>query len=97
MPTTILTTDDLKAFKAELLEDIRNLLTEQTGLPQPPAEKKKFLRTYQVLEMLSISAGTLQTLRDNGTIPYYKLQGTLFYDYQEIMKLLENGRFSGRS
>jgi D-alanyl-D-alanine carboxypeptidase len=97
MPTTILTTDDLKAFKAELLEDIRSILSEHPSLPAQPTEKKKFLRTYQVLEMLGISAGTLQTLRDNGTIPYYKLQGTLFYDYQEIMKLLEKGRFSGRS
>lgn len=79
-----LTRTDLEIFKQELLSDIRALLDEKR-----PKDVSKWLRSYQVKEMLSISSGTLQTLRLNGTLPYTKIQGSLFYNYSDIVKLLE--------
>jgi hypothetical protein len=40
--------------------------------------------------MLGISPGTLQTLRINGTIPYTKVGGIIFYDKKDIQKIMED-------
>lgn len=87
MPTRIITTDDLRDFKMELLDDIKNLLTSQSS-----GKFKKYLRSSELMELLQISSGTLQTLRDNGTFPYIKVGGTIFYESEEIQKIMENNR-----
>lgn len=87
MGATIITTEDLYDFKLELLEDIKQLLQSQNG-----QVTKKWLKSNDVRELLGISPGTLQNLRINGTIPYTKVGGVLYYDYNEIMKVLENNR-----
>ena len=83
MATAIITTDDLQTFKIELLEDIKILLKESSGQPS-----KKWLKSYEVQKVLGISAGTLQTLRNNETIEYTKIGGVIYYDYNEIQKML---------
>ncbi|MDP5229006.1 MAG: helix-turn-helix domain-containing protein [Cellulophaga sp.] len=87
MATSIITTDDLREFKLELLGDIQKLLHAQSG--QVP---KKWLKSHEVREYLSISPGTLQNLRINGTLPYTKIGGVLYYDYRDITKALEENR-----
>ena len=83
MATAIITTDDLQTFRIELLEDIKILLKESSGQPG-----KKWLKSYEVQKVLAISAGTLQTLRNNETIEYTKIGGVIYYDYNEIQKML---------
>jgi len=51
-------------------------------------EQKKFLKSYQVKNLLKISDNTLQNLRQNGTIPFTKIGGILYYNYEDIMKVL---------
>ncbi|XCF04815.1 helix-turn-helix domain-containing protein [Tamlana crocina] len=87
MPTSIITTEDLYDFKLELLEEIKQLLQSQNGTPV-----KKWLKSPEVMKLLGISPGTLQNMRINGTIPYTKVGGILYYDYHEIMGVLENNR-----
>lgn len=87
MPTSIITTEDLYDFKLELLEDIKQLLQSQNG-----TLSKKWLKSPEVMKLLGVSPGTLQNMRINGTIPYTKVGGILYYDYHEIMSVLENNR-----
>ena len=84
MPTQIITTDDLREFKIELLEDIKNLLSETTS-----TSVKKYLKSAELMKMLKVSSGTLQTLRINGTLPYTKIGGIIFYDLDEISKVMK--------
>ena len=81
---------DLETFKASLLVAIRQILTEnQTQVAT------KWLKSYQVKKLLGISIGTLQNLRNNGTLPYSKIGGTIYYSSDEINKLLnERGNTS---
>ena len=65
MPTSIITTDDLREFKMELLDDIKQLLTRQAS-----GKLKKYLKSSEVMDLLQVSPGTLQNLRINGTLPY---------------------------
>jgi hypothetical protein len=91
MGTSIVTTEDLREFKMELLDDIKQLLQDHDG-----SAKKKWLKSNEVRELLGISPGTLQNLRINGTLPYTKIGGVLYYEYHEIMELLERNMIQNR-
>ena len=87
MPTSIITTDDLREFKMELLDDIKNLLAKQAS------EKiKKYLKSSEVMDLLQVSPGTLQNLRINGTLPYTKVGGIIYYDAEEIQNVMDTNR-----
>lgn len=52
---------------------------------------KKYLRTRDVCEMLSISQATLQQARINGDLPSLQLsQGTWLYPYDGVVEALES-------
>jgi len=89
MPTSIITTDDLRDFKLELLDEIKKLLTKQSQ-----RTLKKYLKSADVMELLDIGHSTLQSFRTNGTIPYTKMGGILFYDADEIQKVMLNNRIN---
>ena len=83
MPAHIVTTEDLIVFKEELLDEIKAIFAQRN---QPP---KRYLRSAEVRKLLGISPGTLQNLRINGTIPFSKVGGVLYYPYEGIMKVLQ--------
>jgi len=84
MPTQIITTDDLKELKNELLEEFKKLLGNTSS-----TEVKKYLKSAEIMKMLNVCPGTLQTLRINGTLPYIKIGGIIFYDVEEISKVMK--------
>ena len=83
MPAQIITTDDLREFKVDLLDEIRVLISEQKN-----PVIKKWMKSVEVRKLLNISPGTLQTLRINGTLPYTKIGGTNYYNASDIDVLL---------
>ena len=87
MPANIITTDDLRDFKLELLDDIKKLLSkEATG------KLKKYLKSSEVMDLLQVSPGTLQNLRINGTLPCTKVGGIIYYDAEEIQGVMTANR-----
>ncbi len=91
MPTSIITTDDLRDFKLELLDEIKKLLTKQSQ-----GKLKKYLKSAEIRALLQISSSTLQTLRINGTIPYIKMGGIIFYDSDEIQQVMLSNRIENK-
>ena len=91
MPAQILTTDDLREFKIELLDEIKNLLKSKS-----PIDSKKYLKSVEVMKLLKVSSGTLQTLRINGTLPYTKIGGIIIYDAEEISKVVKENSFHNK-
>jgi len=87
MASSIITTEDLQQFKREVLDEIRKLLTER---PVEPAQR--WLKSYQIRKILSISPGKLHTFRTTGILPYTRLGNMIFYDYYEIEKLLHRNK-----
>jgi len=90
MSAQILTTEDLMEFKVDLINEIEKLL-RQNGI-QPV---KKWLKSKEVRKLLNISPGTLQTLRVNGTLTYSKIGGVIFYEYEEILKMVDRNKTKG--
>ena len=92
MSATIITTDDLREFKLQLFKELKNLMhqTEEKKL-------KKYLKSSEVMDLLQISPGTLQHLRLNGTLPYVKIGGLIFYEATDIQKVMDTHRIQHHS
>lgn len=84
MAANIITTEDLQSFKQELLIEIQKLLSQRQTTPA-----RKWLKSNEVRRLLLVSPGTLQNLRIKGTLPFTKIGGVIFYDYDDIQKMIE--------
>lgn len=91
MSVNILTQEDLQKFKEDLFTELKTLFTQSSPGPQ-----KKWLKSYEVQQMLGISPGTMQNMRINGTISFTKIGGLTFYDYDDILKLMEGKKKEAR-
>ena len=91
MAAEIITKEDLQEFEDRLINKIISIVGQSTEQPQ------KWLKSYQVKNFLKISTNTLQTLRDNGTLPFSKIGGILYYSYDDILKILNDVSQTKRS
>ncbi len=78
----IVTKRDLLNFGNLLLNEIKNTKTNDTST-------KQWLKSAEVRNILKISPGTLQNLRINGTLKYKRIGGIIYYNYEDIVKMLE--------
>jgi hypothetical protein len=85
MQVELISKEDLKVFKSELLKEIKQLMQPGQG------QSKQWLKSNEVRKMLNISPGTLQNLRINGTLRYSKIGGMMYYKLEDINKVLEGG------
>lgn len=85
----LITVDDLFKFKKQLVEELLTALKSQPGVVQ-----KKWMKSHEVRRLLKISPGTLQTLKSSGVLPYTKIGGIHFYDYDEIQQILYSGKIN---
>jgi hypothetical protein len=85
MTFEVITKKDLDDLKLEIIKEVSTLLGKRR-------EEKKWLKSADVKEMLNISAGTLQNLRVNGTLPFTKLGGTMYYEYNDVLGLLTQNK-----
>ena len=83
----LITVDDLHEFKKQLVDELLVALKSEKG-----GSAKKWMKSHEVKRLLKISPGTLQTLKSSGIIPYTKIGGVHFYDYDDIQRLLEAGK-----
>jgi hypothetical protein len=83
MNVELITSEDLKKFKIELLNDIKQIIQPGEG------QSKKWLKSSEVRKLLNISPGTLQNLRINGTLRFTKMGSIMYYKLEDINKVLE--------
>lgn len=60
----------------------------------PPKDIPELLRTSEVKRLLKVQDSSLATLRQNGTLPFTKIGGTIYFLKTDIMDLLKNN-YSG--
>lgn len=78
----------LADFRLDLLRELRMALHEKT-VPQ----QKQWLKSAEVKKLLGISHGTLQTLRNKGTIPFTKIGGVIYYNSQDIAVMMNKHKY----
>jgi hypothetical protein len=86
MSIEVVTKDELLLFKEDLIAEIRTILEESLKSAQGG---RKWLRSAEVKKLLSISSGTLQNLRINGTLPFTRINGVIYYNKEDIDAILE--------
>ena len=91
----LLTLHDLMDFKEQLLNEIKELLSQQKTAQAPKIEKQ-WLKAFEIKKLLRLSSGKLQYLRDNGVIPFKKLGNVTYYDLEKIQELMDNENFKQR-
>lgn len=84
MDAIIITKQDLDQFKSEIIQEIRNNMNGSGS-----ENSRQWLRTHDVCRILKISPSTLQNLRNNGKIPFNKLNGLVLYKRSDIDSLFE--------
>jgi hypothetical protein len=84
MSMEAITKEDLNQFKHDLLSELKNLLQHK------PATKQKWLKTYQVCELLGICRNKLHQMRRNGTINGTKIGSLIFYSEDDITQLMNS-------
>lgn len=85
MHVEIITKEDLKQLKNEMLAEIRQLIKPEDR------HNKLWLKSAEVRKLLNISPGTLQNLRINRTLRFTKIGGMMYYKLEDINRLLEGG------
>lgn len=85
MNVELITKDDLRQFKSELILELKQIFKPET------AHDKQWLRSAEVRKLLKISPGTLQNLRINGTLPFRKIGSIMYYAYNDIVRVMEEG------
>lgn len=86
MEINIVTNNDLERIKSEILEGVKTLLNQHKGV------QKDVLKSADVRKMLGISPGTLQNLRINGTLPYSKVGGTIYYQMADVIAVINSSK-----
>lgn len=87
MIANIITFDDLQTFKQDFLEELISVLEQRQTTPA-----RKWLKSHEVRRLLTISPNTLQALRERGALPYTKIGGVIYYDYDDIKKMLDQNK-----
>lgn len=84
----ILTQSDLIEFKEDMLQEFKRIIKEcVSGAPG-----KKWLKSTEVKKLLGISHGFLQSLRDTGVLPFTKIGGSIYYDYEDITLMMATNK-----
>lgn len=83
MLVNIVTKEDLEEFRIKLLNEIKQVLNLQEEKSYP-----KTIKSKEVLQILQISPGKLQSLRITGALSYKKVGGNYYYNYNEVKQLL---------
>jgi hypothetical protein len=86
MGQEIVTKEDLQVFRMQLLQDLKQVLAQQS---QPSL--KKWLKSSKVRKLLSLSAGKLQNLRITGKLRFSKVGNILYYRSDDVETLLSGG------
>lgn len=92
MALEVITKEDLNEFRTLLLNDIKNLMNSATA----NENAKQWLKSKEVRTLLNISPGTLQNLRINGTLTYTKIGGLMYYDQDDIKKLIDKHKVNAQ-
>ena len=85
MMLEFITKSDLENFKSDIIKEVADLINGKQ-------ENKKWLKSADVRKMLNISPGTLQHLRVSRVLPFTKIGGLVYYEYNEVLKVFDNNK-----
>lgn len=79
----LVTYQDLLDFKAELIKEIKLILSMNK-------QEKKWIKSSKVRKMLDLSPGKLQTMRNNNEIPFTRVGRVVYYLEEAVHEMMES-------
>jgi tRNA U34 5-carboxymethylaminomethyl modifying GTPase MnmE/TrmE len=76
---------------AVIKKDIRELHAEIKKLTKTHTQQlsEEWIQREQVMQILNIKERKLQSMRDNGTLPYSQIDGKIYYRTTDVENLLK--------
>ncbi|WP_343748150.1 helix-turn-helix domain-containing protein [Fluviicola sp.] len=74
----------MEDLKTEIIQELKVIL-KQGQIPN----LKKWVKSVDVKKLLNISHGKLQTMRNSRTITFTKVGGTIYYNIDDIQRMME--------
>lgn len=71
---------------SEFMAGLKDAITEAL---QQSAPASRMLNSDQVMEMLNVSSTTLQKWRNNGSIPFTRIENKIYYPEADILETLK--------
>lgn len=84
----LVTLADLRSVRDELLAAIARTRVSSMDTP------KKWLKSSEVRKLLNISPGKLLALRINRQLAFVRLGGVIYYDCEDIDKMIQKAKTS---
>jgi len=88
MNLELVTKEDLQTLRFQIVSDIKTLLDQR--LRAGEGDMRGF-RTKEVRQLLGCSAGKLKSLCTGGRIRTKKIGGTIYYNKDDVKRLLTSG------
>jgi hypothetical protein len=88
MGLEIVTKEDLQVFRLQLLKDIQDIINKNK---ESIDNKPEGYKTSHVRKILGCSINKLVSLKTSRKIRVKKIGGTLYYNKEDIKRLLEDG------
>lgn len=66
------------------LQDIKEILEVVN-----PNENKEILDNQDVMQLLNISSRTLRNYRDQGIMPFSKIEGKIYYKMKDLIAMID--------
>jgi hypothetical protein len=88
MPVEIVTKDDLQQLRLQLMDDFKALLLQAKP---PSGEMLEGYKTSHVRKILGCSTNKLAALRIARKLRTKKVGGTLYYNKEDVKRLVEEG------
>ena len=89
MNLELVTKQDLQALRMQLMSDIKMLLQAQNS--QSSSQSIEGYKTKDVRRILGCSINKLVSLRTSRKIRWKKIGGTVYYNREDVRRLLEEG------
>ena len=89
MGVEVVTREDLESFRIQLLTDLRGLIRAE--LFSRKDENAQGFKTKDVRKILGCSVNKLVSLRIGRKIRWKKVGGTLYYNKEDVRRLIEEG------
>jgi len=84
----VVTENDLKHFRLQLLNDIRQIVDEKLNTMASPL-MSDWIKAGRARKLLDMSPGSLQNLRISGKIRFKKVRGSYYYNLKDINNLFK--------
>ena len=88
MSVEIVTKEDLQILRVQLMGDIKAVLAQNA---QPYSQRIEGYKTKDVRKILGCSINKLVSLRIARKIRTKKIGGTIYYNREDVKRLLEEG------